>query len=89
MRYAWVERSTESVEEDLGFSLYEYDDGENELYTGYFSLPLNKIWTARGVKPPKDNDEKEPPTKWILDAIIGGNDTCVCAAYLRITRAMG
>ncbi|KAJ7820059.1 hypothetical protein B0H14DRAFT_2834431 [Mycena olivaceomarginata] len=76
VRYAWEERSTESIEEDLGFTLYEYDDEENELYTGYFSLPLNKIWMARGVKPPKDDDEKEPPTKWILDAISGGNDTC-------------
>ncbi|KAJ7853804.1 hypothetical protein B0H14DRAFT_3449995 [Mycena olivaceomarginata] len=67
----WHERSFEPVESGLPYGL-----DENELHTGYFSLPLNKIWTARGVKPPKDDDDKEPPTKWILDLIIGGNDTC-------------
>ncbi|KAJ7792974.1 hypothetical protein B0H14DRAFT_2469633, partial [Mycena olivaceomarginata] len=70
----WHERSLEPVESGLPYGL-----DENELHTGYFSLPLNKIWTARGVKPPKDDDDKEPPTKWILDLTIGGNDTCMYA----------
>ncbi|KAJ7914764.1 hypothetical protein B0H13DRAFT_2659110 [Mycena leptocephala] len=69
---AWEYRSDEVLDDGLGFGLYE-DDGENPLYKGYFSLPLENIWTARKVKPPKDD---EPATKWILDTIHGANDTC-------------
>jgi hypothetical protein len=69
---AWEYRSDEVLDDGLGFGLYE-DDGENPLYKGYFSLPLENIWTARKVKPPKDD---EPATKWVLDTINGANDTC-------------
>ncbi|KAJ6535730.1 hypothetical protein B0H19DRAFT_1184067 [Mycena capillaripes] len=69
---AWEYRSFEVLEDDIGFGLYE-DDEDNPLYTGYFALPLENIWAARKVKPPKDD---EPATKWILDTVVGANDTC-------------
>ncbi|KAJ7919860.1 hypothetical protein B0H13DRAFT_1708728, partial [Mycena leptocephala] len=68
---AWEERSTQSLYNDLSFGIFDVDD--NPLYKGYFSLPLETIWTARKMKPPKDD---EPATKWILDTINGANDTC-------------
>jgi hypothetical protein len=43
------------------------------LYNGYFSLPLENIWTAREVEPPEDD---EPAMQWILYTINGTNDTC-------------
>jgi hypothetical protein len=69
---AWECRAHEYLEDDLGFALREEDE-ENALYKGYFSLPLENIWAARKMKPPKDD---EPATKWILDTINGANDTC-------------
>ncbi|KAK7013844.1 hypothetical protein R3P38DRAFT_2545889 [Favolaschia claudopus] len=69
----WQDRSYESHEDNLGFSLFDSDD-DIPLYQGYFSVPLQNIWTARKVTtPPKDD---EPATKYILDTIVGANDTC-------------
>ncbi|KAJ7821370.1 hypothetical protein B0H14DRAFT_2831422 [Mycena olivaceomarginata] len=69
---AWKYQSREAIEDDIEFPLHEVDE-DIPLYTGYFSIPLDNIWTARKVKLPK---EDEPATKYILDTIIGGNDTC-------------
>jgi hypothetical protein len=62
---AWGCRSYEHFQDDFGFALYE-EDLANALCKGYFSLPLENIWAARKMKPPKDD---EPATKWILDTI--------------------
>ncbi|KAJ7870128.1 hypothetical protein B0H13DRAFT_2350623 [Mycena leptocephala] len=49
-------------------------DTGNTLYIGYFYVPLANIWTARKVKPWK---EDEPVTKYILDTIVGSQ----CATF--------
>ncbi|KAF8160443.1 hypothetical protein K438DRAFT_1859751 [Mycena galopus ATCC 62051] len=75
-KFAWEDRSYDSLDDDVSVQLD--NDLEWPLYVGYFSVPLDNIWTARKVKPPKD---EEPATKWILDEIRGANDTCSqCAA---------
>ncbi|KAK7007517.1 hypothetical protein R3P38DRAFT_3027741 [Favolaschia claudopus] len=71
--HAYEDRNYDLLEDLLGYSILE-DDSDSALYKGYFSIPLNNIWTARNVTaPPKDD---EPATKYILDEIIGANDTC-------------
>ncbi|KAJ7657235.1 hypothetical protein DFH06DRAFT_1197720 [Mycena polygramma] len=68
----WEDRSFDALNEDFDF--FDEDDGEEmPLYVGFFALPLENIWAARKVKAPKDD---EPATKWILDTIVGANDTC-------------
>ncbi|KAF8207334.1 hypothetical protein K438DRAFT_1962266 [Mycena galopus ATCC 62051] len=48
------------------------------LYEGYFALALKSVWDARGVDASND---AEPASKWILDTVIGADDTCSqCAA---------
>ncbi|KAK6981647.1 hypothetical protein R3P38DRAFT_3113885 [Favolaschia claudopus] len=70
--HAYENRSCDILEDLLGYSILE-EDGDTPLYIGYFSIPLNNVWTARNVNtPPKD---EEPATKYILDEIIGANDT--------------
>ncbi|KAK6966613.1 hypothetical protein R3P38DRAFT_906096 [Favolaschia claudopus] len=70
---AYEDRNYDILEDLLGYSILE-EDGDTPLYIGYFSTPLNNIWAARKVTaPPK---EEEPATKYILDEIIGANDTC-------------
>jgi hypothetical protein len=59
------------IRPDAGFGLYENDE-DNRLYAGYFSLPFENIWTMRKMKALKD---EESPARWILDNIIGENDT--------------
>ncbi|KAJ7249142.1 hypothetical protein B0H12DRAFT_708466 [Mycena haematopus] len=71
LKRAWDDRSYGGIAEDLAFDWEEGD--EFPLFAGYFSLPLDNIWTARKVKPPND---EEPATRFILDTIIGANDTC-------------
>jgi hypothetical protein len=78
---AWEERSTQSLYNDLSFGIFDVDD--NPLYKGYFSLPLETIWTARKMKPPKDD---EPATKSILDTINGANDTCEPISLIQASR---
>ncbi|KAF7333267.1 F-box domain-containing protein [Mycena sanguinolenta] len=56
----------------------DFDDDKDCLCHRYFSLPLENIWTERAVDPPSD---EEPATRFILDSIIGADDTCSqCAA---------
>lgn len=57
-------------------------DDDNEFFLGYFSIPLENIWTLRNVKPPKDDD---PASQWILDSVNGANDTCTCAHPILFT----
>jgi hypothetical protein len=68
---AWEARSYDDVDDELYWLGTESDTG-NTLYIGYFDVPLANIWTARKVKPWKD----EPVTKYILDTIVGADDTC-------------
>ncbi|KAF7336517.1 hypothetical protein MSAN_02283700 [Mycena sanguinolenta] len=76
VKHVWDERTYHSLADEIDFDWDE--DLDYPLYRGYFSLPLDNIWTARKVKPPKD---EEPASKFILDTIIGANDTCSqCAA---------
>ncbi|KAJ6490825.1 hypothetical protein C8R45DRAFT_990998 [Mycena sanguinolenta] len=76
VKRAWDYRECQNLLDDIDL---DWDhDLAHPLYTGYFSVPLDKIWVTRKVKPPKDD---EPATKYILDTIIGANDTCSqCAA---------
>ncbi|KAK6996804.1 hypothetical protein R3P38DRAFT_3627815 [Favolaschia claudopus] len=74
----WENRSYDTLEEDLEFPDFDDDDVDLKLFSRYFSLPLENIWTMRKVTPPKDED---PVSKWILDQVNGANDTCSkCAA---------
>jgi hypothetical protein len=57
---AWENRSYQFLE-------------ENPPYNGYFSLRLEKNWTAREVDPPEDD---EPAMQRILDRINGAKDAC-------------
>ncbi|KAJ7841926.1 hypothetical protein B0H14DRAFT_3693301 [Mycena olivaceomarginata] len=68
----WEARTYGVLEDDIDFELFENDE-ENPLFVGYLSLPLENIWTACNITPPK---EDEPVSKWILDQINGANDTC-------------
>jgi len=73
---AWQARSYDVLSDEIELAFL--DDDDNELFFGYFSIPLGTIWTARNVTPPKD---EEPASKWILDSVNGANDTCSqCAA---------
>ncbi|KAJ7354202.1 hypothetical protein DFH08DRAFT_804119 [Mycena albidolilacea] len=58
--------------------LEEVAEAENDtaIESSMVDILLSCGPTSVWVKPPKDDDDKEPPTKWILDLIIGGNDTC-------------
>ncbi|KAJ7678658.1 hypothetical protein B0H17DRAFT_1235569 [Mycena rosella] len=47
--------------------------GDDRLFAGYFALAFATIWTRRNVNPPK---EGEATSKWVLDTVIGANDTC-------------
>ncbi|KAJ7898993.1 hypothetical protein B0H13DRAFT_2664456 [Mycena leptocephala] len=74
---AWEARSYDDVDDELYWLGTESDTG-NTLYIGYFDVPLANIWTARKVKPWKD----KPVTKYILDTIVGADDTCSqCATF--------
>ncbi|KAJ7825569.1 hypothetical protein B0H14DRAFT_2517835 [Mycena olivaceomarginata] len=74
---AWQARSLKDVPDEL-FWLGKESDDNNTLYTGYFDVPFAHIWSARKVIPPKSD---EPATKYILDTIVGADDTCSqCAA---------
>ncbi|KAJ7879045.1 hypothetical protein B0H14DRAFT_2710312 [Mycena olivaceomarginata] len=74
----WEDRSYEGIGDDLDFGRLDEDE-DDRLYEGYFSLALASIWAARQVPPPNGDDGS--PTKWILDTIIGADDTCShCAA---------
>ncbi|KAJ6541070.1 hypothetical protein DFH09DRAFT_1041602 [Mycena vulgaris] len=73
---AWEYRSYDVLEDDINFSLFE-DDDENKLFSKYFTLPFENIWTTRKVKPPK---EDELASKWVLDSVNGANDTCTHCA---------
>ncbi|KAJ7493967.1 hypothetical protein FB451DRAFT_1215773 [Mycena latifolia] len=68
---AWEYRSYDAFDDNITSLLDE--DIESKLFTGYFSIPFENIWTSRKLKPPKDD---EPPSKWILDQVNGANDTC-------------
>jgi hypothetical protein len=68
----WEARTYGVLEDDIDFEPFENDE-ENSLFVGYLSLPLENIWTACNITPPK---EDEPVSKWILDQINGANDTC-------------
>ncbi|KAJ6483155.1 hypothetical protein C8R45DRAFT_1000732 [Mycena sanguinolenta] len=73
---AWQTRSYHMLHAELVF-LYEVGDNPI-LFQGYLSIPLQNIWIARSVPPPKPDD---PASKWILDQIPSANDTCSqCAA---------
>ena len=79
---AWEYRNRESIEDDIGFPLYELDGGDEvPLYQGYYDLPLGIIWTERKVTPPKE-DDPAAQTKWILDEVRGANDACACVFLL-------
>jgi hypothetical protein len=71
---AWQARSLKDVPDEL-FWLGKESDDNNTLYTGYFDVPFAHIWSARKVIPPKSD---EPATKYILDTIVGADDTCKC-----------
>jgi hypothetical protein len=71
---AWTSRSLEMIEDELYWLGVESDD-RNTLYTGYFDVPFTSIWSTRKVKPPPNN--AEPATKYILDTIVGADDTCM------------
>ncbi|KAJ7802551.1 hypothetical protein B0H13DRAFT_2162289 [Mycena leptocephala] len=74
---AWQDRSYHVLGDDIDLMFFE-DDQEIPLFLGYFSLPLQNIWTVRNITPPKDDD---PASTWILDQVNGANDTCShCAA---------
>ncbi|KAJ7234354.1 hypothetical protein B0H12DRAFT_1327691 [Mycena haematopus] len=48
------------------------------LFDGYFSLPLDNIYSERGITPPNAGD---PASKWILDKVTSATDICShCAA---------
>ncbi|KAF8180675.1 hypothetical protein K438DRAFT_1841649 [Mycena galopus ATCC 62051] len=72
----WEDQSYERID-DLDFG--RLDEQEDvPLYEGYFALALKSVWDARGVDAPND---AEPASKWILDTVIGADDTCSqCAA---------
>ncbi|KAJ7678652.1 hypothetical protein B0H17DRAFT_1334094 [Mycena rosella] len=75
---AWEERSYDALEMDLLGDGLLHDDEDNKLFAGYFTLTFENIWTRRNLKPPKEED---PASKWVLDEVIGANDTCSqCAA---------
>ncbi|KAJ6603572.1 hypothetical protein DFH09DRAFT_1301359 [Mycena vulgaris] len=69
---AWESRSIDDLEDELHWLFSESDDG-NTLKIGYFAGPFANIWAAREVEPPKDD---ESTNKYILDPVIGANDTC-------------
>ncbi|KAF8207325.1 hypothetical protein K438DRAFT_1962255 [Mycena galopus ATCC 62051] len=73
----WEDQSYKLLGDDLDFGrLDEWEDVP--LYKGYFALALKSVWDARGVDAPND---AEPASKWILDTVIGADDTCSqCAA---------
>ncbi|KAF8179332.1 hypothetical protein K438DRAFT_1254882 [Mycena galopus ATCC 62051] len=74
---AWASRSYEDVPDEL-YWLGTESDTRNTLYTGYFDVPFASIWSARKVPPPESD---EPATKYILDTVVGSDDTCSqCAA---------
>ncbi|KAF7353572.1 F-box domain-containing protein [Mycena sanguinolenta] len=76
VKRAWDERAYVSLADEIDLDWDE--DLDYPLFAGYFSLPLENIWTVRKVTPPKDD---EPGTRFILDTIIGANDLCSqCAA---------
>ncbi|KAF7374010.1 hypothetical protein MSAN_00281400 [Mycena sanguinolenta] len=68
---AWDDRAHDDIADDLDFYLNEEED--YPLFAGYFSLRLENIWIARRVSPP---DDAEPAEKFILDSIVGEDDTC-------------
>ncbi|KAJ7849487.1 hypothetical protein B0H13DRAFT_2088605 [Mycena leptocephala] len=69
---AWQARSYQVLGDDIDLMFFE-DDEEIPLFVRYFSLPLQNIWTARNITPPKEDD---PASTWILDQVNGANDTC-------------
>ncbi|KAJ7914354.1 hypothetical protein B0H13DRAFT_2002868 [Mycena leptocephala] len=69
---AWQARSYQVLEDDIDLMFFE-DDEEIPLFVRYFSLPLQNIWTARNITPPKEDD---PASTWIVDQVNGANDTC-------------
>jgi hypothetical protein len=71
---AWQARSLKDLPDELHWLGKESDDN-NTLYTGYFDVPFAHIWSARKASPPKSD---EPATKYILDTIVGADDTCKC-----------
>jgi hypothetical protein len=77
----WEDRSYEGIGDDLDFGRLDEDE-DDRLYEGYFSLALASIWAARQVPPPNGDDGS--PTKWILDTIIGADDTCKLASSFRL-----
>ncbi|KAJ7234349.1 hypothetical protein B0H12DRAFT_157731 [Mycena haematopus] len=61
---------------DMDFLFEEID--EPLFFEGYFSLPLETIFSERGITPPPAGD---PASKWILDQVTSATDTCSqCAA---------
>ncbi|KAJ6459882.1 hypothetical protein C8R45DRAFT_1030066 [Mycena sanguinolenta] len=80
VKRVWEERAYDSLADEIAKKKVDWDeDLDYPLFTGYFSLPLGNIWTVRNVKSPND---EEPASKFILDIIIGGNDTCSQCATL-------
>ncbi|KAJ7203561.1 hypothetical protein GGX14DRAFT_651620 [Mycena pura] len=69
---AWQDRSYHVLEDDIDFMFLE-DNEEIPLFARYISLPLENIWTARNITPPKEDDAA---STWILDQVNGANDTC-------------
>ncbi|KAJ7882481.1 hypothetical protein B0H13DRAFT_2048093 [Mycena leptocephala] len=69
---AWQARSYQVLEDDIDLMFFE-DDEEIPVFVRYFSLPLQNIWTARNITPPKEDD---PASTWIVDQVNGANDTC-------------
>lgn len=68
----WDRRSFDCADEELYWLGTESYDMIT-LYIGYFDVPFANIWKARKVNPPKND---EPATKYILDTIVGADDTC-------------
>ncbi|KAJ6505363.1 hypothetical protein C8R45DRAFT_972466 [Mycena sanguinolenta] len=75
----WQARTCDGLEDELDFNFLD-DADRVPLYDGYVSLPLKKIWIARNLTVPNEDDEEEedlePASKWILDSINGADDTC-------------
>ncbi|KAJ6472054.1 hypothetical protein C8R45DRAFT_936709 [Mycena sanguinolenta] len=68
---AWEQRSIDELEDELYNLFTEW--GGMTLNNGLFTTPLAKIWAARGVETPV---EGEPASKYILDTVVGADNTC-------------
>ncbi|KAF7373097.1 F-box domain-containing protein [Mycena sanguinolenta] len=73
LSWVWEDEAYERLSE-LDFERLDEDE-EDRLYDGYFSRALDSIWAAREVEAPKDVADA-PASKWILDTVVGAEDTC-------------